>query len=253
MGRLDGKVAIITGAARGQGEAEARLFAEEGARVVLGDVRDDLGMAVAASIGESALYLHHDVRSEEDWTRVVATARDRFGKLDVLVNNAGVLHFAPIADIELDDYLRVIQVNQVGCLLGMKSVIPAMLEAGGGSIVNISSTAGLTGTAGLVAYGSSKWAIRGMTKVAALELGPLGIRVNSVHPGGIDTAMGRGDARGFEKVDTGGVYASLPLGRIGQPLEVARLALFLSSDESSYCTGSEFTIDGGMTAGPKLA
>jgi 3alpha(or 20beta)-hydroxysteroid dehydrogenase len=249
VGRLDGKVAIITGAARGQGEAEARLFAEEGARVVLGDVLDDLGKAVAESIGEAAVYLNHDVRREEDWSRVAATAIERFGRIDILINNAGILRFAPIAEIELDDYLQVIHVNQVGCLLGMKAVIPAMRDAGGGSIVNISSTAGLTGTAGLVAYGSSKWAIRGMTKVAALELGPLGIRVNSIHPGGVDTAMGRGDTKGFENVDTGGIYAGLPLGRIGQPLEVARMALFLPSDESSYCTGTEFTIDGGMTAG----
>jgi 3alpha(or 20beta)-hydroxysteroid dehydrogenase len=250
MGRLDGKVALITGAARGQGEAEARLFAAEGGRVVLGDLLDAEGEAVAASLGAAALYRHHDVGDERSWSDFTAAALDRFGRIDVLVNNAGILHVAPIATIALDDYMRVIRVNQVGCLLGMRAVIPPMQAAGGGSIVNISSTCGLEGTAGLVAYVSSKFAIRGMTKTAALELGPLGIRVNSIHPGGIDTPMGRGDTEGFEDVDTAAVYKSLPLGRIGLPIEIARLALFLASDESSYCTGSEFVADGGMLAGP---
>ncbi len=248
MGRLDGKVALITGAARGQGEAEARLFAAEGARVVLGDVLDADGERVAASLGERAVYRHHDVSTEESWTSFVGLARERFGRIDVLVNNAGILHVAPIATIALADYMRVISVNQVGCLLGMKAVIPAMAEARRGSIVNISSTAGLQGTAGLVAYASSKFAIRGMTKTAALELGPLGIRVNAICPGGIDTPMGRGED--FSGVDTSNVFATLPLGRIGAPREVAAMALFLASDEGSYCTGAEFVVDGGMLAGP---
>jgi len=249
MARLDGKVALITGAARGQGEAEARRFVAEGARVVMGDVLDEDGRRVAASLGERALWVHHDVGSETSWTAFVDAAKGRFGRIDVLVNNAGILAIAPIASITLEQYMRVINVNQVGCLLGMRAVIPAMVEAGGGSIVNIASTAGLEGVPGLVGYVSSKFAIRGMTKTAALELGRMNIRVNAICPGGIDTAMGRGDD--FPKVDTGNVLASLPIARIGRPEEVASLAVFLASDESSYCTGADFVIDGGMLAGPQ--
>ena len=249
MARLDGKVALITGAARGQGEAEARRFVAEGARVVLGDVLDDEGRRVAESLGERAVWMRHDVSSEASWTAFVDTAKRRFGRLDVLINNAGILGIAPIASITLEQYMRVINVNQVGCLLGMRAVIPAMAEAGGGSIINVASTAGLEGVAGLVGYVSSKFAIRGMTKTAALELGRLGIRVNAICPGGMDTPMGRGDD--FEKVDTRNVFASLPIARIGQPDEVANLAVFLASNESSYCTGADFVIDGGMLAGPQ--
>jgi 3alpha(or 20beta)-hydroxysteroid dehydrogenase len=249
MGRIDGKVALITGAARGQGEAMARLFVQEGARVALGDILDDAGEAVAASLGDAAIYLRHDVSQEDSWANFVGTASDAFGRIDVLVNNAGILHLAPISEIALTDYMRVINVNQVGCLLGMRSVIPAMAQAGGGSIVNVSSTTGIEGAMGLVAYVSSKFAIRGMTKTAALELGRVGIRVNSLHPGGVDTPMGDGSMEGFEQVDTQAFYASIPLGRIGEPIEMARVALFLASDESSYCTGSEFVADGGMLAG----
>ena len=248
MGRLDGKVALITGAARGQGEATARLFAAEGAKVVMGDVLDAEGEGVAASLGDRVLYLRHDVHEEESWTRFVAAARERFGRVDALVNNAGILRVAPIASITVEEYMQVITVNQLGCLLGMKAVIPAMIEAGRGSIVNVSSTCGLEGAAGLVAYVSSKFAIRGMTKTAALELGPVGIRVNAVCPGGIDTHMSRGDDFGSAEPDK--FYTRLPLGRIGQPAEVASLTLFLASDESSYCTGADFVIDGGMIAGP---
>ncbi len=248
MGRLEGKVALITGAARGQGESAARLFVDEGARVVLGDVIDDAGEAVAGSLGDAAIYRHHDVRREESWSAFVDAATDAFGRVDVLLNNAGILHPAPIAEISVDDYMRVIEVNQLGCLLGMKSVIPAMTEAGGGSIVNVSSVAGIDGVPGMVAYVSSKFAIRGMTKTAALELGRLGIRVNSVHPGGIDTPMAQS---GADELEGGGnpFYATLPIPRIGQPVEVARLSLYLASDESSYCTGAEFVIDGGQLAG----
>lgn len=251
MGRLDGKVALITGAARGQGEAEARLFAAEGAQVVLGDVLDAEGERVAAAIGAAALYRHHDVSQEDSWRAFVAAATERFGPPDVLVNNAGILLIAPIASMTLAQYRRVIEVNQFGCLLGMQAVIPSMAAKGGGAIVNISSTGGLQGIAGLSAYVSSKFAIRGMTKTAAIELGPLKIRVNAICPGGIDTAMGRGDD--FGGVDTGVDYfAGLPIPRIGRPDEVARAAVFLASDESSYCTGSELLVDGGMLAGPKF-
>ncbi|HBZ72379.1 MAG TPA: 3-alpha-hydroxysteroid dehydrogenase [Deltaproteobacteria bacterium] len=252
MSRVAGKVALITGAARGQGEAEAREFVAEGAKVVLGDVMDDLGKAVAESLSDHALYLHHDVSREESWANFVATAVQTFGRIDVLVNNAGILHAAPIAEIKLEDYLRVIHVNQVGCLLGMKSVIPHMAKAGGGSIINISSIAGLEGAIGLVSYVSSKFAIRGMTKTAALELGRVGIRVNSICPGGIDTPMGRGGSEGFENVDSNAWYRALPLQRIGKPEEVAKLALFLASSESAYCTGAEFVIDGGALAGKRF-
>ena len=249
MGRLDGKVALITGAARGQGEAAARLFVAEGAKVVLGDVLDDAGQAVAASLGDAAIYLHHDVTQEDSWGSFVAAASEKFGRIDVLLNNAGIIHVAAVAEIVLENYMKVVNVNQVGCLLGMKSVIPAMAQAGGGSIINVSSTSGMEGAMGLVAYVSTKFAIRGMTKTAALELGRVGIRVNSLHPGGIDTPMGDGSMEDFKDVDSQGFFESLPLGRIGTPEEIAQLALFLASDESSYCTGSEFIADGGMLAG----
>jgi 3alpha(or 20beta)-hydroxysteroid dehydrogenase len=249
MGRLDGKVALITGAGRGQGEAAARLFVAEGAKVVLGDVLDDEGKAVAASLGDAAIYLHHDVTQEDSWRSFVATASEKFGRIDVLLNNAGIIHVAAVAEIVLENYMKVVNVNQVGCLLGMKSVIPAMAQAGGGSIINVSSTSGMEGAMGLVAYVSTKFAIRGMTKTAALELGRVGIRVNSLHPGGIDTPMGDGSMEDFKDFDTQGFFETLPLGRIGRPDEMAQLALFLASDESSYCTGSEFVADGGMLAG----
>jgi 3alpha(or 20beta)-hydroxysteroid dehydrogenase len=249
MGRLDGKVALITGAARGQGEAAARLFTAEGAKVVLGDILDDAGKAVAASLGDAAIYLRHDVSQEDSWASFVAAASDRFGQVNVLLNNAGIIHVASVAEITLENYMRVVNVNQVGCLLGMRSVIPAMVQAGGGSIINVSSTSGMEGAMGLVAYVSTKFAIRGMTKTAALELGRVGIRVNSLHPGGVDTPMGDGSMEDFKDVDSTGFFDRLPLARIGRPQEMAQLALFLASDESSYCTGSEFVADGGMLAG----
>ena len=244
MGRLDGKVAIVTGASRGQGEAEARLFVEEGARVVLGDVLDDEGEAVAKELGDAARYVHLDVRSESDWSRAVAAAT-AFGPLGVLINNAAVTHFSAIVDTRVEDFERVVAVNQTGTFLGMRAVIEPMKAAGGGSIVNVSSIDGLQAKNGLVAYASTKWAIRGMTKVAALELGRFGIRVNSLHPGGIDTVMG--NPTRDPNVDK--FYARIPLQRAGRSIEMARLALFLASDESSYSTGSEFVADGGWNAG----
>jgi 3alpha(or 20beta)-hydroxysteroid dehydrogenase len=253
LGRLEGKVALITGAARGQGEAEARAFAAAGAKVMLGDVMDAAGEAVAKSLGAAAAYRHHDVSSDESWSAFVGAAKERFGKIDVLVNNAGILHVAPIAEIKTDDYLRVVKVNQLGCLLGMRSVIPHLAQAGGGAIVNIASTCGVEGAMGLVAYVASKHAIVGMTKTAALELGRVGIRVNAICPGGIDTPMGRGDAEGFENVDSLAWYKALPIGRIGRPDEIAKLALFLASDDASYCTGSVFVADGGAMAGERFA
>ena len=248
MGKLDGKVAIISGAARGQGEAEARLFADVGAAVVLGDILDDEGEAVAASIAESggrALYHHLDVTEEGDWSAIVERANSEYGGLHVLVNNAGIGGASTfVEDTSLDDYMRVINVNQVGVFLGMRAAIPSIRASGGGSIVNVSSTAGLEGSPTLAAYASSKWAVRGLTRVGAMELAEDGIRVNSVHPGPIDTPLLRGAGIPPEKWGR-----ATPLGRVGTVDDMASLLLFLASDDSSFCTGAEFVIDGGMTAG----
>lgn len=247
MGRLDGKTALITGAARGQGSAAARRFAAEGARVFIGDVLDDEGKQLADEIGERAGYCRLDVSSEQDWTRVSAEIAAACGQVDVLVNNAGVLHFSPIEQTAVADYERVMRINQLGTFLGMRTVVPGMRAAGGGSIINVSSIEGIGGMPYLIAYSASKFAIRGMTKVAAMELGRHGIRVNSVHPGMIDTDMVR-DAAGGAKVDLTPIGEKVALGRIGRPEEIADLVVFLGSDESSYCTGSEFVADGGATA-----
>lgn len=243
-GLLDGRTGLISGGARGMGASEARIFADEGGSIVIGDVLDEEGAALANEIGDRAVFVHLDVTSEADWEGAVALAADRFGPLDVLVNNAGIVKFGPIVGCSLDDYMDVINVNQVGVFLGMRAAIRAMAPQRRGSIVNISSVEGLSASPWVVSYVASKFAVRGMTKVAALEFGPLGVRVNSIHPGGIDTPMLHPGG-----IDLTEYFADVPLGRIGQPDEVARLALWLASDESSYCTGSEFTIDGGMTAG----
>src|SRR5688500_4503984 len=242
--RLDGKIALITGAARGQGAAAARRFVEEGARVMLTDVLDDQGKELAAELG--AEYCHLDVSDEDEWAEAVAFTISTFGDITVLVNNAGVLHFSALADTTLADYQRVIGVNQVGTFLGMRAVVESMTRAGGGSIVNVSSVEGLAGMPYLVAYTASKFAIRGMTKVAAMELGQHGIRVNSVHPGAIDTPM-VGEALG-RPVDISPVGKKVALRRVGQPEDVANVVLFLASEESAYCTGAEFAVDGGATA-----
>lgn len=244
MGRLDGKVAVITGAARGQGEAEARLFASEGATVVVTDVLDDVGERVAADLG--ATYHHLDVRDEAAWQNVCAATVAAHGGIDVLVNNAGIFMSAGLLDTTLEDYNRVIEINQTGVFLGMKTIAATMKQADrGGSIVNISSVAGLEGTRNCTAYGASKWAVRGMTKVAAQELGRYNIRVNSIHPGLIDTEMMQ-DLPYVQAGKLERVVKTIPLGRTATALEVANLALFLACDESSYCTGSEFTVDGGV-------
>lgn len=254
MGKLDGRVVIVTGAARGQGEQEARLFAAEGARVVVADVLDDQGEALAKELG--ALYVHLDVREEAGWQAVVAAAEKAYGRIDGLVNNAGILRFNTVVDTPLDEFMQVVQVNQVGCFLGIKTVAPRIAEAGGGTIVNTASYTGVTGMAAVGSYAASKHAIVGLTRVAALELARRRIRVNAVCPGAIDTAMSNpavldpnadveGSARGLERM-----YRKLvPLGRIGRPDEVARLALFLTSEDSSYITGQPFVIDGGWLAG----
>lgn len=251
MGRLDGKVALITGGARGMGKSHVRQFVAEGARVVFGDVLDDKGQFVAAKLPEATCrYVHHDVTSEDDWAAAVSTTLEAFGQLDVLVNNAGVLTFAPIAEMPAAEFRRVLEVNAVGCWLGMKSVIAPMTAAGGGSIVNISSVEGFTGASGLSAYSASKFAVRGMTKAAAQELGQFGIRVNSVHPGGVLTSMTLSRADTFDHVDPEALLKSMPIARFAEPAEISRLVMFLASDESSYSTGSEFTADGGLLSGP---
>jgi 3alpha(or 20beta)-hydroxysteroid dehydrogenase len=246
-GRLEGKVAIITGAARGQGEAEARLFAAHGARVVVADVLEEEGRAVAKSIGDAATFERLDVSAEDDWTRVVNAAVAHAGLLTTLVNNAGIVGYSAFEDTSLEDYLRVIQVNQIGTFLGMRTAIPALTAAGGGSIVNVASVEGMRGSNGLVAYGSSKWAIRGLTKIGAVELARRGIRVNTLLPGSVDTPMSA-LPEGSE-VDTKAMTADRPMIRAGRPEELAQAALFLASDDSSYVSGAELVVDGAWTAG----
>ena len=250
MGRLSGKVVIITGAAQGMGEATARLFASEGAKLILGDVNVEKGEAVAADIGENAFFQKLDVSSDENWAEFVSSASDKFGTVDVLINNAGLVHFTPIEALDPNDFNRILGVNTLGPILGTKHVSPVMKANGGGSIVNISSVDGLRGANGLTCYTASKWALRGITKCHAYELGTAGIRVNSVHPGGVDTPMGNAAGRPKEEVNQ--VFKRLPLGRIGDPSEIANASLFLASDEASYVTGAEIAVDGGWTAGTFL-
>jgi 3alpha(or 20beta)-hydroxysteroid dehydrogenase len=248
-GRLAGKVAIITGAARGQGEAHARRFVAEGARVVLGDVLDADGERVAASLGDAATFVHLDVTSAADWDRAVAAA-EAFGPLNVLVNNAAIHWVKPIEFESIERLEKIWRVNFAGSYLGIQKVIAPMRAAGGGSIVNVSSTAGLTGLAYHSAYGHTKWALRGVTKVAAVELGGDRIRVNSVHPGPINTDM-LSKSPGAEPDIAR--FQHLPARRYGEPEEVSSLMVFLASDESAFMTGTEFVIDGGSQAGPAPA
>ncbi|SHE80000.1 3alpha(or 20beta)-hydroxysteroid dehydrogenase [Seinonella peptonophila] len=242
MGRLDGKVSIITGGARGMGAAHVHRFLEEGAKVVFTDILEEEGIALAATLGENARFIKHDVSNASDWKRVVKSTEQTFGPINILVNNAGI--DVPAVDLEetpLELYRRVIDVNQNSVFLGMRAVVKSMRNAGGGSIVNISSLAGIIGAYKKIAYTTSKFAVRGMTKAAALELGEYGIRVNSVHPGFIKTSMTEGQIN--EELEN-----MFPLKKAGEPEEVTNLVLFLASDESSYSTGAEFVIDGGLGA-----
>lgn len=260
MGKLDGRTVLISGAARGQGEQEARLFAAEGARVVIADVLDEQGEALAKELGEeTALFVHLDVSQEADWQAAVAAAKGAFGRIDGLVNNAGILRFNELVTTPLEEFQQVVQVNQVGAFLGIKTVAPEIEAAGGGTIVNTASYTGLTGMAFVGAYAATKHAVLGLTKVAAVELAAKGIRVNAVCPGAVDTAMTNPAALDpsadpeESKAAVDQLYRKLvPLGRIGRPEEVAALALFLSSDDSSYITGQPFVIDGGWLAGVSL-
>jgi len=247
MARLDGKVAIITGGARGMGGATTRLFAAEGAKVVIADVLDKEGAALAEELKGAAIFQHHDVSDEASWSSVMAKALAAFGKVDVLVNNAGVLLFKTLLDTSKADYERVLGVNLMGAFLGIKAVAPHMIERGSGSIVNVSSVDGMKGANSLGAYCSSKWGVRGLTKVAAMEFGHKGVRVNSIHPGGVDTAMG--NPYGESRSEVNKRYTMVPLQRVGEPIEVARTSLFLASDDSSYICGAEIAVDGGMLTG----
>lgn len=242
MADLTGKIALITGAARGQGAAEARLFVERGARVVLADVLAAEGKQLADELGDAARFVRHDVTSDDNWHSAVAVAISEFGGLHVLVNNAAIYTVKPLTETTPEELERILQVNLIGAFRGIRSVVGPMSKTGG-SIVNISSQAGLAGLMGHSAYGSSKWGLRGLSKTAALELGPSGIRVNSVHPGPIATLM-------VPHLTTGpGSFPTLPLQRTGVPTEVAELVAFLASDASSYITGAEVTVDGGLAAG----
>ncbi|OBI88351.1 glucose 1-dehydrogenase [Mycobacterium asiaticum] len=241
MGRVDGKVALISGGARGMGAEDARLLAAEGAKVVIGDIRDDEGKALASeingAIGDAARYVHLDVTQLDQWEAAVATATGEFGKLDVLVNNAGIVAAGPLREFRMDKWQKVIDVNLTGTFLGMRAAVDPMTEAGGGSIINVSSIEGIRGAPLVHPYVASKWAVRGITKSAALELAPLNIRVNSLHPGFIRTPM---TAHLPEDMVT------IPLGRPAEAREVATFVVFLASDEASYATGSEFIMDGGL-------
>jgi 3alpha(or 20beta)-hydroxysteroid dehydrogenase len=242
MARLQDKVCLITGAARGQGAAEARLFAREGGTVWLTDVLDAEGEQVAADIGGT--YRHHDVRSENDWSAILAEIIDRHGRIDALINNAGIFAAGRHFEIDAEEFRRVMDVNCQGVFLGMRAVSPPMRDARRGSIVNISSLAGLRGGIGAFAYHTSKWAVRGMTKAAAAENGRHNVRVNSIHPGLINTDMMQ-QLPGAD--DEMRMTRRIPLGRAAEANEVANLALYLASDESSYSTGSEFVVDGGLS------
>jgi 3alpha(or 20beta)-hydroxysteroid dehydrogenase len=240
MARVSGKVALISGGARGMGAAHAKRLVDEGAKVVIGDLLDEVGKATAAELGDNARFVHLDVTKPEDWDAAVATAVSEFGRLDILINNAGIANFAPIEEYTLEQWNLIIAINLTGTFNGIKAAIPALKESGAGSIINISSTAGLKGVAALPGYTAAKFAVRGLTKEVAIDLGRYNIRANSVHPGNIRTPMTDG-----LDVD----QSLVPLGRIGEVSELSNLILFLASDESSFSTGAEFVADGGETAG----
>jgi 3alpha(or 20beta)-hydroxysteroid dehydrogenase len=241
MGELDGRVALVTGGARGQGAAEARIFVREGATVVITDVLDEQGERTAGELGCS--FLHLDVSSEAEWASVVADTISRHGRLDVLMNNAGIFKPARLVNTSTELWDRTVAINQTGVFLGMRTAVPAMIDAGhGGSIINTSSIAGLEGGFGATAYVATKWAVTGMTKTVAKEVGRHGIRVNSIHPGVIVTDMIEDMVSGKEEK----MASRQPIQRLGTPDDIAEMALFLASDRSSYCTGQSFTVDGGV-------
>jgi 3alpha(or 20beta)-hydroxysteroid dehydrogenase len=255
MGRLDGKVAIITGAARGIGAATARAFVREGAQVLLGDVRDEAGEKTAAALGAAAGYRHLDVRDEAEWAGAVAAARERFGHVNVLVNNAAILEVATIEETSRARLAELLDVNLIGPFLGIQALLPEMRGAGGGSIVNVASIDALEGEVGVAAYSASKWGLRGLTKCAALELGRYGIRVNAVHPGGGNPEMREPAVRRVREELARGTkieFSGLPRHPLGRSLtleEIANVIRFLASDEASFCSGGDYAVDGAFTAG----
>ena len=243
MGRFDGTVALISGGARGMGAEHVRGLVGEGAKVVFGDILDDEGASVAKELGDSARYVHLDVTSDGDWKQAIAAAETAYGPINLLVNNAGIVAYGPVDEMEPDEFRRVIDINLTGTYLGMHYTVPSMRKAGGGAIINISSTAGLMGYATIAAYGASKWGVRGMTKAVAMELGNDNIRVMSIHPGPIRTPMT--DGMGDELTMT------QPIKRLGEPEEVTKLLMFMAAD-ATYSTGSEWVIDGGAVLGPVI-
>ncbi|MDZ4827239.1 MAG: SDR family oxidoreductase [Actinomycetota bacterium] len=247
---LDGCVAIVTGGAGGQGAAESQLLVERGACVVVADVDDVAGENLVGQLGDHAIFAHLDVRSEAEWQATLAAALGAFEKVNALVNNAGI-SLAPksIIKTSVEEYRQVVDVNQIGAFIGIHTVAPAIIAAGGGGIVNVSSVNGFVGAWGIAGYASSKFALRGLTRVASIELARRGVRVNSIHPGPIDTPMLRaGLPPGTDPVEA--MAGVVPAGRVGHVDEVAAMVAFLLSDESSYCHGSEFVLDGGYLAGP---
>jgi 3alpha(or 20beta)-hydroxysteroid dehydrogenase len=243
MGRFDNTVALISGGARGMGASHARGLVAEGAKVIIGDILDDEGKLLADELGDSCTYVHLDVTDDDQWREAVATAERVYGPVGLLVNNAGIVAYGPCDLMPPEEFRRVIEINLTGTFLGMHNTVPSMRRAGGGVIINISSTAGMMGYASISAYAASKWGVRGMTKSAAMELGKDGIRVVSVHPGPIRTPM---------TADFGDeMTATQPIKRFGEPEEVTKMVLFLAAD-ATYSTGSEFVVDGGALLGPVL-
>lgn len=247
MQRLAGKVAIITGGARGIGEGIVRRFVAEGATVVIADVLDDLGETLAKELGAKACFMHHDVTSREGWTKLIKSTEERFGRVDSLVNNAGVLFFAGFEDLTDHQIQTLINVNLIGVILGCQEVIPALERAGGGTIVNMSSADGLSGANAVSVYCSTKFAVRGLTKSLALELGPRKIRVNSIHPGGIYTPLA--NPGGYTKEQCDSNFWIYPAQRMGEASDIGAAAAYLASDDAAYCMGTELAVDGGLSAG----
>ena len=247
MKRFDSLTVIVTGAARGMGASHARGFVAEGANVVIADVLEQEGRTLAEELGDHAIFSRLDVTSDRDWAATVAAAEDAFGPVSVLVNNAGIVRFGPIAETEPAAWRQVIEINLTGTYLGIRAIVPSMRKAGGGAIVNISAAAGMIGQFGLASYVASKWGVRGLTKTAALELARDNIRVNSIHPGNVRTPM----VAGSDAAAVGaGAVRDLSIPRVAEPEEITRLVLFVASDEASFSTGSEFIADGGQLLGP---
>lgn len=254
MGKLDGKVAIITGGARGMGGATAELFIQEGARVVIVDVLPAEGTALAKRLGGAASYQHLDVADEKGWAALANATVDKHGRIDILVNNAAIYFYATIEETKNEDFHRLLDINLIGPYLGMKTIIPFMKKNRVGSIINVSSTDGLRGSCGMGAYNASKWGLRGLTKCIAMEVGPFGIRVNSLHPGTVDTPMFNPEGQDRDALNAafGQRFPGIALSRVGDPAEIARASLFLASDDASYVSGAELAVDGAWTCGVYL-